>query len=873
MQNYIKLPQPPLVDFGILKPCDDVYIIIKNTTHQFSSNSAPSGTDCRYQPIFGTDVYINNILFTSSDFGLPFMRFPQGSKPKITYENKTLFTFNIHYHGLNTMGLVDGASMESIFGVSTLLGPKVTFQLPKITNNQSLIWYHNHNMFVSMELIYAGAVGLIQVTDKKTSWLNEEFIYGDNQILLAALDMDFTETGTQTSSNLVIDENRSCFTVINGISALNWYSPHKVPFTNSLYHDTTKNLIKVDILNASLNWRVFHIGVCDEQNQIHTFYLVQTDTGLMNPTELTMTFIPVASRISIIIDLNKFKNGIAHLFFYNYELTEIFGSVSTFPDEPNNTSLTATIPDLKDNINSVPYPTPIPDPNQINQQQNFSNLGYPTVNLISQTEQKLQNGTIKVPKNFTIKPFLKIIYRKKHFNHMDLSSVLNRIKKTIFGTKNLIKYENILDSNFEYEKKFNYLSFLNPNYYYNIPRFDTNVPKRNFLLFPEVNTNAIAGGNQFGTTEFVNGANRIMTDLWNSNELDLNWAIQQYQMNPNNYKPSILPTSKFRIYKTNDTYSNTAMISNDTLTIEFYQNEIMYGDFCTKPLAKTTIIFPETKIDLNIQEWINLANQTFSQNFVTINNVSVNIGTLLSVDWSFFPYTFDYMYQKSLVLKSAVIKTLNNSPYYIRFLGRWPILQLFGKPMTGSTLNTDNDLMNQLRLKQYARMDRQAKIVQKPNMTIPTKIEDRLNPIISKTQYIKCDEYGIFGIYDADVQAIFPFYATTDGDIQLPIACMKRNGELIICPNDTYIGLYDGYLNDNINSFSVKLHSSELWLYNNGDCADSHPFHFHLTSGYAVPQDPCNSPGLLSKKRSNIIHLHMLEIFFNLDHKKQLDFM
>ena len=64
---------------------------------------------------------------------------------------------------------------------------------------------------------------------------------------------------------------------------------------------------------------------------------------------------------------------------------------------------------------------------------------------------------------------------------------------------------------------------------------------------------------------------------------------------------------------------------------------------------------------------------------------------------------------------------------------------------------------------------------------------------------------------------------------------MKRDAELIIAPLTTYIGLYDGYLNDNLNSFSVKLNSSELWIYNNGDCTDSHPFHFHLTSGFALP--------------------------------------
>ena len=78
---------------------------------------------------------------------------------------------------------------------------------------------------------------------------------------------------------------------------------------------------------------------------------------------------------------------------------------------------------------------------------------------------------------------------------------------------------------------------------------------------------------------------------------------------------------------------------------------------------------------------------------------------------------------------------------------------------------------------------------------------------------------------------------------------MKRNAELIISPKQTYIGLYDGYLNDNLNSFSVKLQSSEIWIYTNGDCADAHPLHFHLTSGFASPQSNYNSPGLVSDRR------------------------
>ena len=113
--SIITLPQPKLLDFTKLKKNDKVVIEIENTTHKFSTNSHPSGKNVRYQPIFGSKVYIGDKLYTKSSYGLPFIKFAQHSEPQITYKNKTLFTFNIHYHGLNTVGSIDGTSMEAVF--------------------------------------------------------------------------------------------------------------------------------------------------------------------------------------------------------------------------------------------------------------------------------------------------------------------------------------------------------------------------------------------------------------------------------------------------------------------------------------------------------------------------------------------------------------------------------------------------------------------------------------------------------------------------------------------------------------------------------------------------------------------------------------
>jgi hypothetical protein len=542
--------------------------------------------------------------------------------------------------------------------------------------------------------------------------------------------------------------------------------------------------------------------------KIKSFHLVQTDSGLMNPTELKMTFISVASRIGIIIDLNQFKNRVAYLFFYNYDLTEVLSSTSTFPDQPNNISLTATIPNLEQCTNSTPFPIPIPSIN--------TNLDYPIVDMIPQLKQVLENGTLQVPQNNnnTIKSFLKIsmetkpeasdpssIETRKHFDLQDprgvtmpwddgqnedleipnpiipaqdlrielatkkskkynkLSKTISCIRRTVFGNETYDKYKHILKQHcFEYDPKFNYLSFLNSDYYYNIPNFNASPNHnltRNIIMFYETGINAISKEiinsdvvnyrNINGVTEYTGGANRILADLWNSKELNLEWALQQYAISPNNYKPPILPTSKFRIYKTNDVFSNTAMISNDTLKFQIFNDEITYGDFSRTPLITVTIIFPPTSSchHLNLQEWIDLINTTFQNTTISIPQYSSNlikISDILKCDWSFFPYEINFAYQKKIYIKSAVIKTTNNSGFWVRLLARWPLLQFFGKPLTGNSINPSY-FATKLR-----------------NNHIP---QEKFSAL-----YTKCNEVEIYGIYDAEIQQIFPAYATSEGNLQ-----------------------------------------------------------------------------------------------------------
>jgi hypothetical protein len=174
---------------------------------------------------------------------------------------------------------------------------------------------------------------------------------------------------------------------------------------------------------------------------------------------------------------------------------------------------------------------------------------------------------------------------------------------------------------------------------------------------------------------------------------------------------------------------------------------------------------------------------------------------LLSFDWSFFPYGVGLLNGTTSYLKSAVIKTINSSKYCIRILGRWAILQMMGKSLAGLINNTP---------------------------PLPNS-----GPCCSVDS--PCDEEFLYGVYDNYIQTNYPYYATSDPNVQKPILCPRRNGQLIIQTNQTYIGLYDGFSNDNLKVFATKLRSTEIWTYLNADTADSHPLHFHLTSGFSYP--------------------------------------
>lgn len=800
MSFKIPLPLPKLLDLTDNNGEDFGYVKIITTQHRFSKDALKSGTDPINFPIFGSVYNLRRKEKSYLSFGLPFFKFKRGQKVNLLFKNKTGFSFDLHWHGLNTIADLDGASTELEFGVSTKLGTNLQLNFPKITNNSALLWVHAHPMFVSSEFISSGVYGLVNIVDDQTKFIDDTFKYGDNHLMMVYQDVEFNSDGTLNKQNLYTDAERSNFGLINGIGCVNWYSKHSVKYATSMHHYCNKNLLKIDILNGSYSFRNIYIGICDKKDNIKPFHLIQGDNGLVNPVELDMLNIGPANRVSILIDLKKFDDDIAYLFLYNFDLTEVF-DINLNTNDPANVYLQANVPDFQKSSNPTPNPTPIPDP-----VEHLTNLTYPKVAKIPQINQPVPCGKQIPPQKlnlpFTKKKFLEIKLNKKS-SYENLGAILKNIKKTVFGKNYYIFKELINQNNFEFNNQFgiNYISLLNEKYFYNLPNL-YEAPTRNFIFFPDNSVNSIVS-NPNGATEFINGANRIVVDLWNSEELDFSYALSQYNLSPNNFQPKILPTCLFRIFPSNEQFINYNMLANDTLTIQFFTKRISYGDKVTTPISEVTIIFPPINIPININQWKNLVNSKLNETVIKLGKKKSFLSCFLNYDWTFYPYSVSYLTEKTQYVKSVLIKTDNFSNYYVRLIGNWQLLQFFGKPIAADMVNMD-DLMNTMNDNQMSMF--------KNN-------------------------------YNMNIQSIYPQYATSDPEN--PITSIDGNAELIIAPKSTYYGPIDGFQNDSLMNFSVQLNGSEKWNYHNLDTQDSHPFHFHLTSGFVDTSSPLNSPCLL----------------------------
>jgi hypothetical protein len=334
------------------------------------------------------------------------------------------------------------------------------------------------------------------------------------------------------------------------------------------------------------------------------------------------------------------------------------------------------------------------------------------------------------------------------------------------------------------------------------------------ILFGDDSQNvAVPGGNPLGATDLIDGANRLFTDMWNSDDLNLAAATAAYNLAPNAYQPPLLPTCLFRIYRTVAAPMNLAMLSNDTLTVELFTSAIAYGDTTTPPAGSATIVFPATTKPLNIAQWVALVNAQLAATNVTIGTTFA-LSSILAFNWSFFPYQQAFLDGSNATIMTVIMLTTNSSAFYVRFIGAWSLLQLLGKPVTGMALS-------------------QTPIAPQP---------------ICRPNKQKPGSAGMMMGADAAIQQVYPQYATSDPETQIMVGA-DNAAQLIVAPASQYRGFVDGQANDAFSSSAVLVNGSESWVYANLDAEDSHPFHFHLTQGYVQANNPLNSPGLVSAQR------------------------
>lgn len=456
-----------------------------------------------------------------------------------------------------------------------------------------------------------------------------------------------------------------------------------------------------------------------------SFWFVGTDQGYRTPQLLDIISFSPANRIQLLFNMDDFLDGEAYLYAYPFDLTE--------------------------NNNLVFYRGEL---------YNTDADGNPTV--------ACPNGLLPLPdlSTVSIQPFLNIQYSPPVTPRKEtsLQCILKEIRQVVLG-----KY---WCKTLSLEQ--NYLPYLNPRYFYNLPVVHPSPPKRRFILFPDTSSQ------DNGATELCSGANRVMVDMWNSVE------FEEYQKD----KTSALPTCLFKITKPT-TYQSTlpyfSMITN-------YQLFIIIGK---EPVLESwTIEFPPTTLPLTIREWTELVNQSFASTPVTskdlIQEGYQTLADIVVYDWAYQEYTVPYLideqgvpYKPAASVHNVLFKTTNLSTYTVEFKATAPLLQFFGKPF---------------------------------QLMVPTHMS-----ICSCGPMCQC---------------------TADNHCGCMAAPMTMHKSAIstrcACPKETYAGFVDGIQNDNFMNFSIVQGVSEKWVYNNLDNQDSHPLHFHLTSGYMNPEEEEN---------------------------------
>ena len=841
------LPRLDLVDSAE----KSITIKVKKSTHKFSRNALASGNG--NVNIFGSESYntINgqNYNFINMEYTLPIIRIKSDCSYNMNIVNNTEYYFNFHWHGLTVYPEEDGALLVLAFGPGT---PSMNFRITgTLVNNSAITLNHTHNMDMASTFLYSGLLNFINIEDDISAPVDNLFNYNEansNFIQMVYQDIDLNNDGTLNQDKLYDFSWRANYGAINGTSCINWLDNNN-KFVDTLYYESNKNVVKVTLLNASCSYRNIYLGVCDNNNNIQNFYLVQTDQGYRNPTLVNICSFSIANRNSIMFDLNDFPNNEAYLFLYNYDLTN---------NPIKNNGIKPFLKIYNKIPQIIPYNVYLPVNNQL---KRYLKGKCPNSNVIN-ASQCFYSGN-----------------SSKNFN-MNLQNIIRQIRTIVFGNKPLVIDYAEQHPNFELDVNINYLTLLNRNYFHKLPNLINTPPTRKIIGWYDT-----LNSKDNGSTDYItDGQNRYMIDIFNSDEKAL------YEENPT----SILPTCLFKIIDNPNNYVSYEMITNNKLIV------ILYNSIYKVKLQTIQITFDKNtdKLPYNINEWVDIVNTKFHSTSVNISSKPSysKLSDILTYSYEIVEYAVPYFESSSSeIIHTIKIKNTNKtSDLIIELVGPLTLLNFFGKPFMGMPMSTHskfssnnksfkkinnktniNSCYSSKQMKKNVESCCSSKKVEKnvESCCSSKKVEKNVESCCSSKQIIeKCDTCdcvngGICNCGDncncgdgccchedhmdnnSSLKQSMAMSGDASGNTQY--ADSSGNFTLKIEPNTIYYGFTDGYMNENYSNFTVLKGSTEELYYCNLDTAITHPLHFHLSAFYFNPQNLNNSPDVPYNNQPN----------------------
>ena len=435
-------------------------------------------------------------------------------------------------------------------------------------------------------------------------------------------------------------------------------------------------------------------------------------------------------------------------------------------------------------------------------------------------------GYNAVPVNNKLNIFLQV-YLSQSSSHRENKYTLKQYNDDV--------QEIVFGNNIPLSKEDNYLYHLNRDYFYNVPVIH-NVPLRQIVFNMPVLPSKYS-------TELVKMQPRIYADMWNDYEYNM-WKTTR--------DPRFLPTCLFNITPKNP-YANYEYLINDTLVVDIIDKN---GTI----LKHTIIQFPETKVPLNILQWTEMVNDFYSKTHIGIPGC-MYLSEILSYEWTDYLYNAGPMVnEKNVLVKTVLIKNTNHSTEYtVQLSGECPLLLFFGKSLGSIVEGQPKMIMgeNPFTLKN-TKITVNTYIFYlmviisiiffvlwyrtKKNKSTTTKLGITTFTLISFTiVFYYFLVYKYIRNSNKNIQRIVSCGGSVKG-MKIPLNQSNQYTSFKISPGESYTGMPNGYANENMFSFCVKQQSSERWLFINADTDNSHPLHFHMTSGFADIQSNLNSP-------------------------------